>query len=215
MIKGTWANNGALAEQAARWIPDDITSTLQGLSQVIFVNNQISGLFIIAALYVGGGPLLATTALASTFVSTAIVLRTFKDVESVRNGTAGFNVCCIGAVFPVFVHHSFSVASFIAAVSCGVAATYLNLSIKRVFGAMPSLTFAFNAVIIACTQFAIDSPGALPQLPNTVENLLLVPLISVSQIFAVNNAYVGLLILIGAAIDLWGKALFHRLCTLW
>ena len=84
----------------------------------------------------------------------------------VRNGAAGFNVCCIGALF---VHRSFSVASFITAVSCGVAATYLNLSIKHVFGAMPSLTtFAFNAVIITCTLFAFDSPGALPQLPNTV-----------------------------------------------
>ena len=208
MNKGKWTDYGALADQAARWIPDDITSTLRGLSQVIFIKNQISGLFIIAALYVGGGPLLATTALASTFVSTAIALRTFKDVESVRNGAAGFNACCIGAVFPVFVRRSFSITSFIAALWCGVAATYLNLSIKRVFGAMPSLTFAFNAVIITCVLYAFDRPSALPQLQNTVENLLLVPLVSISQIFAVNNAYAGFLIIIGAAIDSWGIALF-------
>ena len=144
-----------------------LPSRQRGLPEVIFVNNQISGLFIIAALYVGRGPFLATTALASIFVSTAIALWTFKDVESVRNGAAGFNVCCI--VGALFVHRSFSVASFVTAVSCGVAAIYLNLSIKHVFGAMPSLTtFAFNAVIFTCTLFAFDSPGALPQLPNTV-----------------------------------------------
>ena len=37
--------------------------------------------------------------------------------------------------------------------------------------------------------------------------MLLVPLISVAQIFAVNNAHASLLILIGAAINLWGIAL--------
>ena len=38
--------------------------------------------------------------------------------------------------------------------------------------------------------------------------LLFVPLMSISQIFAVNNAYASLLIIIGVAIDSWGIALF-------
>jgi urea transporter len=52
-------------------IPGDISYTLRGLSQVIIVNNQVSGLFVVAALYVGGGALLGTLSLVCTFVATA------------------------------------------------------------------------------------------------------------------------------------------------
>ena len=90
-------------------------------------------------------------------------------MESVRNKAAGINTCCIRVVFPISVHRSFSVTSFIVAVLYGVTATFLNLSIKHVLEAMPSLTFAFNRVIIAVNVFKQLELGALVVDPITQE----------------------------------------------
>lgn len=191
-----------------RYLPGEIEYTLRGISQVILVNNQVSGLFIIVALYVGGGAWLATTALASTFIATALALRVFQDVDSVKNGLAGYNACLIGCAFPVFVHPTWDVVTFFAALFLGIVACFTNLALKPLFGSVPTFTFAFNIVIISYLLFAFNDPGALVPKPQTVINILLSPFIGISQIFIVNSALAGFLIFLGALVDSWGIALY-------
>jgi urea transporter len=187
-------------------VPRDISYTLRGLSQVILVNNQVSGLFVVVALYTGGGALLGTLSLVCTFVATTLARRSFVDVDSAKNGLAGYNACLVGCAFPVFVQQEWGVTSFLAGVFCAVVASILNLALKP-FG-IPTFTFAFNFTIMAYVLFAFDSPGPLPDLPPTAWNILVSPLKGISQIWVVNSALSGLLILIGVAIDSFGIAVY-------
>lgn len=194
-------------ERVNKWIPNDIQCTLRGISQVIIVNNPISGIFILIALYVGGGALVGTLALVSTFVASAIALRIFYDKDSVKNGLAGYNACLVGCAFPVFVQQEWG-TNFVMGVFLAVMSSFVNLALKPLCSGSPTFTFAFNATIIAYVLFAFDSPGPLPELPITAWNIILSPFKGISQIWVVNSALAGLLIFIGVAIDSWGIALF-------
>lgn len=187
-------------------IPGDISYTLRGLSQVIIVNNQVSGLFVVAALYVGGGALLGTLSLVCTFVATALARRLFVDVDSVKNGLAGYNACLVGCAFPVFVQQEWGAASFFAGIFCAVVASIMNLAL--VPSGIPTFTFAFNFTIITYVLFAFESPGPLPDIPPTAWNVIISPIKGVSQIWVVNSALSGFLILIGVAIDSLGIACY-------
>ncbi len=184
----------------------DISYTLRGLSQVILVNNQVSGLFVVAALYTGGGALLGTLSLVCTFVATALARRSFADVDSAKNGLAGYNACLVGCAFPVFVQQEWGTTSFLAGVFCAVVASILNLALKP--SGIPTFTFAFNFTIMTYVLFAFDSPGPLPDLPPTAWNIIVSPLKGISQIWVVNSALSGLLILIGVAIESFGIAVY-------
>ena len=188
-------------------IPGDVSYTLRGLLQVIIVNNQVSGLFIVAALYVGGGALHGTLSLVCTFVATALARRLFVDVDSVKNGLAGYNACLVGCAFPVFVQQEWGAASFFAGIFCAVVASIMNLAL--VPSGILTFTFAFNFTIITYVLFAFESsPGPLPDLPPTAWNVIISPIKGVSQIWVVNSALSGFLILIGVAIDSLGIACY-------
>ena len=161
-------------------IPGDISYTLRGLSQVIIVNNQVLGLFVVAALYVGGGALLGTLSLVCTFVATALARRLFVDVDSVKNGLAGYNACLVGCAFPVFVQQEWGATSFFKGIFCAVVASIMNLAF--VPSGIPTFTFAFNFTIIRYVLFAFESPGPLPDTPPTAWNVIISPIKGFSQI---------------------------------
>jgi urea transporter len=191
-------------------IPVDIIYTLRGISQVIIVNNAISGIFILAGLYVGGGALLGTQSLVCTLISTILARMVYSDVDSVKNGLAGYNAGLIGCAFAVFVNQSWSVGVIFASIFCALIASIVNLALKASW-TIPTYTYAFNVTIITYVLFQFNSPGPLPELEATAVNIILCPLKGISQIWVVNSWIAGLLILIGVAYDSFGIALYALL----
>ena len=196
-----------MIESASGLVPRDIKYVLRGISQVIIVNNALSGLVILSALYVGGGALLGTLALSCAVVSTLLAKRVYSDVDSVMCGLEGYNACLVGCAFSVFVCREWDAGLFFAGLFCGVASSFVNLSLKAFFN-IPTFTFAFNLTIIAYVLFGLSDPGPLPDLPPTAINIVLCPLRGISQIWVVNSWVAGSLILIGVAFDSVGIALY-------
>jgi urea transporter len=197
----------AMIESASGLVPRDIKYVLRGISQVIIVNNSLSGIVILSALYVGGGALLGTLALSCAVVSTLLAKRAYSDVDSVKSGLEGYNACLVGCAFSVFVSREWDAGMFFAGLFCGVASSFVNLSLKAFFN-IPTFTFAFNLTIIAYVLFGMSDPGPLPDLPPTAINIILCPLRGISQIWVVNSWVAGSLILVGVAIDSVGIALY-------
>ena len=190
-----------------KFIPVDIIYTLRGISQVIIVNNAISGIFILAALYVGGGALLGTQSLVCTLVATILARLVYSDVDSAKNGLAGYNAGLIGCAFAVFVDQDWAVGVIFASIFCALISSIVNLALKASW-TIPTYTFAFNVTIITYVLFRLDPPGPLPELEATAVNIILCPLKGISQIWVVNSWIAGLLILIGVAYDSFGIALY-------
>ncbi|KAL3775550.1 hypothetical protein ACHAW5_001569 [Stephanodiscus triporus] len=197
----------ARIEHAKALVPGDVVYTLRGLSQVVLVNNEASGIFVLVALFVGGGALLGTLSLVCTLVATLLARRVFTDVDSVKNGLAGYNACLVGCAFSIFVGREWTPGLFLPGIFCAVASSFVNLALKAFFD-IPTYTFAFNLTIIAYVQFGFNGPDPFSDLPLTALNIILCPLRGVSQIWVVNSWIAGLVILVGIAIDSFGIALY-------
>ncbi len=117
-------------------LPPLLDYTLRGVSQVVVVNNPLSGAVILVALFLGGGAWHCFLAAACTLVATALALAAFEDSDSVRSGLAGYNACLVGCGFAVFIcpEAEWEVRPTLAAVFVAALACFLNLALKAGFG---------------------------------------------------------------------------------
>ena len=84
-----------------RPLADFVNYVLRGISQVIFINNPISGLLMVVALFIQS-PWLGAMALLGVVGSTGIALILKLDRDTIRNGIFGYNGALVGAALATF-----------------------------------------------------------------------------------------------------------------
>lgn len=192
---------------------------LRGAGQVIFQNNPLTGLFFILATgwgaVVANSPAVVIGAVVALVVSTATAMLLDADEASLRQGLFGFNGILVGAALPTFLAVSpmMWLLLFIgAAVSTVVMLAVSN--VMKTWG-VPALTFPFVLttwfLVLAAYAFGhlpIASMGP-PALPHAVKAgpeqaiaispifLLNAWLKGPAQVFLINNAVSGILVVIG------------------
>lgn len=202
-----------------------VDSCLRGVGQIVFMNNPLTGLLILAALYVVD-PWLGTASVFALAVATTTAIMLGLDRTLIRTGLFGFNGTLIGAGFTIFLtpQWSWPVLGYIALAASAtvpVTAAMGGYFIRQV--GVPALTIPFN--LVALTLFAMaprvgmghagplleptDTRTAVspamrptPQVAEvgSVEGILNGTLRGIGQLFFADSLLAGLIILIAIAL---------------
>ena len=197
------ANNPKLTEEL-------VDATARGVGQVIFLNSRKSGMIVGLGLAVGN-PYLAGLAALGTVAATMTATAAGLDKAAVKDGLMGYNGCLVGCASAVFGSPSIIAAT--TATIVGAAATpFVAASLKETMGSVPQWTFAFNFVTLTSllrtrpllaptstiteegTTGAVESTTSIG---SVVTDIIASPLTGISQIFVVQSALSGAIILGG------------------
>ncbi|MFB8787778.1 MAG: urea transporter, partial [Potamolinea sp.] len=80
---------------------DFVNATLRGISQVIFVNNPLSGLLILTAMFIQS-PWLGVMSLVGTATATLMAIALKANQGAIQNGIFGLNGMLVGAAMAFF-----------------------------------------------------------------------------------------------------------------
>ncbi|WP_378941230.1 urea transporter [Mesorhizobium sp. ANAO-SY3R2] len=202
---------------------------LRGAGQVIFQNNPLTGLFFLAAIGWGAlkadQPAVIIGAVVALLVATITAMLLDVDEASLRQGLFGFNGVLVGAAVPTFLVANASmwlILAIGAAVSTVVMLAVSN--VMKTWGA-PALTFPFVLttwfLVLGAYSFGhllIGSMGQ-PVLPHPVTDAVtgfrpkIWPLAEAwlkgpAQVFLINNAVSGILVVLGLLASSAWAALF-------
>lgn len=181
-------------------------TTARGIGQVIFLNSPMSGGVILGGLALGS-PYLASLAATGAIVATGTAKVTKMDNNSLQDGLWGYNGCLVGCAAAVF-----GPASIVAATTStiiGAAATPFVAAALKETMSIPQWTYAFNAVALTSLlrtrpflpagEITTDVATAAAETSSSVGmgDVLLAPLIGISQIFVVESALSGAVITYG------------------
>jgi urea transporter len=195
------------------------STCLRGAGQVMFMNNPVTGLLILAAICWGAidarTPQVAIGAIVGLAVGTLTAILLKVDDPSLRQGLFGFSPLLTGAAVPTFLANT--PIMWVYLIVGAAVTTVVTLAISKIFNTwgVPALTFPFVLtswlLMLAAYQFQRIGPGGLssPALPKPVAsaelsldfgNLASSTLKGVSQVFLVGNWVSGLIILIALAV---------------
>lgn len=174
---------------------------------MVFCNSPLAGAVIMGGLALGD-PMLA--ALAGTGAATATVTAMLAglDAGAVKDGLMGYNGALVGCAFAVFLPmagiHGLVPAA--ATVAGAAVSPFVALACARAMGSVPHWTLAFNAVALAgllrvqplAASAAAATDGPAAAVPGAFD-LLMSPLVGISQIFVVDSAAAGAFIFAGVA----------------
>eukprot|EP01104_Vermistella_antarctica_P010929 TRINITY_DN2970_c0_g1_i2.p1 TRINITY_DN2970_c0_g1~~TRINITY_DN2970_c0_g1_i2.p1 ORF type:complete len:557 (-),score=109.26 TRINITY_DN2970_c0_g1_i2:265-1935(-) len=214
MAQGTNGSLKALPMLIMYFVLSFVDSTLRGVAQVIFMNNPVTGLLILAALYIGDEWL---GMLASVGVVCATAFACFflgLSNPTVRGGLFGYNGLLVGAAFATFLDGNWNWAPTVCTVLTSMLSSIVTLAMGNILVPnynIPPFTFPFNIstllVLLGSYQWShVDLlptiAGALPvqvdtditwDWGNNAEAILK----GISQIYLVNDTWSGLVMLIG------------------
>lgn len=181
-----------------------------GVGQVIFLNSHVSGGIIMGGLALSD-PYLASLAALGTATATATAQGAGLDSGALKDGLWAYNGCLVGCAAAVFGPASILAATTFTLI--GSAATPLVSASLKETVEIPQWTFAFNAVTL--TSLLRTRP-LLPQSTDHAEvmqttaysfgDYALAPLTGISQIFVVESALSGGVILGGISMYSQGLA---------
>uniref|UniRef100_A0A8D2P9N6 Urea transporter n=1 Tax=Zosterops lateralis melanops TaxID=1220523 RepID=A0A8D2P9N6_ZOSLA len=139
---GTWLKDKPLMIQLLDWV-------LRGISQVMFVNNPLSGLVILAGLLLQN-PWWTLTGCVATVVSTLTALILGQDRSAIAAGLYGYNGVLVGllmAVFSVDGDYNWWLLLPVALVS--MTCPIFTSALSAVFSKwdLPVLTLPFNLAL--------------------------------------------------------------------
>ena len=203
------ANNPKLIEELV-----DVTA--RGVGQVIFLNSRKSGMIVGLGLAVGD-PYLAGLAALGTVTATMTATAVGFDKAAVKDGLMSYNGCLVGCASAVFGSPSI-IAATTATIVGGAATPFVAASLKETMGSVPQWTFAFNFVTL--TSLLRTRPLLAPAPTPTIEegatgavveattsastssssvvaDIISSPLTGISQIFVVQSALSGAIIVGG------------------
>jgi urea transporter len=202
-------------------------SCLRGVGQVVFMNNPVTGLLILAGLTVASAWLGLATALGAV-AATLTALALGFDRTAVRAGLFGFNGALCGAGLATFFAPQLSADGMVWIVVVAAFSTVITATLARIlvptFG-VPGLTLPFNlatltfllaAFAFASDELALAADPALPALGQAVDTTLRAEmdgsgasavgavlnalLRGVGQVFLADSAIAGLLIVAAMAV---------------
>lgn len=200
---------------------------LRGAGQVIFQNNPLTGLLFLLAIVwgaiVAGQIDIAIGAIVALVVASYTAILLDADEASLKQGLFGFNGVLVGAAVPSFL--ASDPAMWLVLLIGAAVSTVVMLAISNVmktWGA-PALTFPFVLttwfIMLAAYSFgrvpiAGLSPPALPHASTTttmglgVLDLLNIWFKGPAQVFLINNAISGVLVVLGLAVSSRFAAIF-------
>lgn len=176
-LGGLGAINGTMpawSKTAERWPPVDFVDyCLRGVGQVVFMNNPITGLAILVAMYIASA-WLGVAGTIGLVVSTVTALILGMDRGAIRAGLYGFNGVLVGAALAIFLRDEWDAAGSGYIVAISAFSTVLMGALSKVFlsaWAVPPFTLPFNFAtlifLIAALNFGRVDLGTLigPQAP--------------------------------------------------
>ncbi|XP_032101144.1 urea transporter 1 isoform X2 [Sapajus apella] len=195
-----WLKDKPVVLQFVNWI-------LRGISQVVFVNNPISGILILVGLLVQN-PWWALTGWLATVVSTLMALLLSQDRSSIASGLYGYNATLVGILMAVFSDNGdyfwwllFPICAM--SMTCPIFSSALNSVLIR--WDLPVFTLPFNMAlsmyVSATGHYNPFFPGKLvipvTSQPNiswsdlsALELLKSIP-VGVGQIYGCDNPWTG------------------------
>ncbi|XP_068856988.1 urea transporter 1 [Aphelocoma coerulescens] len=207
---GTWLKDKPLMIQLLDWV-------LRGISQVMFVNNPLSGLVILAGLLLQN-PWWTLTGCVGTVVSTLTALILGQDRSAIAAGLYGYNGVLVGLLMAVFSadgDYNWWLLLPVALVS--MTCPIFTSALSAVFSKwdLPVLTLPFN---LALTLYLAASGPHNLFFPTTVIHpataapnitwadaeitLLLQSIpVGVGQVYGCDNPWTGGMFLIGLFIS--------------
>ena len=196
-------------------LADFVNSVLRGIGQVIFINNPISGVLILVALFIQSS-WVGAMGLLGVVASTVMALMLTLDRNTIRNGIFGYNGALVGVALATFSDPSaggglggWAIAILLfAAFSTILMHTVGKWWVKKVN--TPPLTLPFIIATLMgfalaqwVPQLGLDLTAAPPAPSPTDLNwpqLLASLPIGVGQVFLVGKMLSGVLIVIAVAL---------------
>jgi urea transporter len=224
--------NGTMPEWAERAqrnpLLEFVDACLRGVGQVCFMNNPVTGLAILVAMFVGEAWLGFAGALGLV-ASTAAALAIGMDRGAIRAGLFGFNGVLVGAGLSLFLQPDWDALVMVWIVVAAGFSTILHAALASVFvGAwkVPPFTLAFNFMtllfLIGALNFANGRIGGLvapadaqvtqgsvtntlrsavdAATANNLEGVVNAILRGISQLFFANSVASGIIIVVGLAV---------------
>ena len=144
-----------------------VDSCLRGVGQVCFMNNPITGLAIVIAMFVAQG-WLGFAGVLGVVASTATAAAIGMDRGAIRAGLFGFNGVLVGAGLSLFLQPTWDEMVIVWIVVIAAFSTILHASLARVFigsFTVPPFTLAFNFMtllfLIGALNYANGRVGGL------------------------------------------------------
>lgn len=185
-----------------------VASSLKSISQVIFIENSISGLLILMGIFIADNKL-GLIAIVSAIVGNLIATIAGGDKDLIDKGLLGYNSVLIGLALPLFLNQD---SRFMIAMLGAILAAIFTLTMIPLFSRLdiPILTFPYVVLTwffllasdkLQTFQLMSDSVTQVPLkgLVETQESLnLLNGLIGgIGQVYFQSNIWTGLFILVG------------------
>ena len=141
-----------------------IDSCLRGVGQVCFMNNPVTGLAILVAMFVAE-PWLGFAGALGLVVSTLSAIVIGMDRGAIRVGLFGFNGVLVGAGLSLFLQPNWDALVMVWIAVGAFFSTILHAALANVFiGAwkVPPFTLAFNFITLIFLIGASTTPTAAP-----------------------------------------------------
>ncbi|XP_069631012.1 urea transporter 2 [Haliaeetus albicilla] len=207
---GAWMKNKPLMVQLVDWI-------LRGTSQVMLVNNPLSGLIILVGLFIQS-PWCLLTGCTGTTVSTLTALALSQDRSAIAAGLHGYNGILVGLLMAVFSDkgdYFWWLLPPVAVIS--MACPILSSALGSIFSKwdLPVFTLPFNIVVtlyLAATGhynpfFPTTLIKPVASVPNITWSAINVPLLlqsipaGIGQVYGCENPWTGGIILVALLIS--------------
>ena len=215
-----WAGLGTMPRLNKRWANqpglDFINYNLRGIGQVIFVNNPLSGLLILLALFIQS-PWVGLMSLVGVVSSTVTAIALQLDRDTIRSGIFGYNGILVGAALGTFGLSGnggwnlwWAVAVIIFSALTTVMMKFFGVWWATTFRCSP-LTLPFNIATLLFLSLVMFLPQTLFQLGETTIAETPVPSVEVTrllaslpigfgQVFLADKLIAGILVLLAVAI---------------
>ncbi|KFP92480.1 Urea transporter 2, partial [Apaloderma vittatum] len=207
---GEWMKSKPLMVQLVDWI-------LRGTSQVMFVNNPLSGLIILAGLFIQS-PWYMLTGCTGITVSTLTALALSQDRSAIAAGLHGYNGILVGLLMAVFSDkgdYYWWLLPPVAVIS--MACPILSSALGSIFSKwdLPVFTLPFNIAVtlyFAATGhynsfFPTPLIKPVASVPNITWSAVNVPLllqsvpVGVGQVYGCENPWTGGIILVALLVS--------------
>jgi len=201
-----------------------MSATLKGISQVLLIDNAITGLIILIAIMITSVPL-ALVALVASMIGTWICLSSGANKSSVNEGIFGYNSVLTGLALSLYLSgdNRWLFAIIGAAVASLFTAAMMNVlnRLKIPILTFPYILLTWLVLLASFGMSAIHLSNDLVQQDVTPWRLHVGGNIEfngviygISQIFFLKNIYSALLILIGIFWAGWRLGLYAVIGTI-
>ena len=205
-----------------------VDSCLRGVGQVCFMNNPVTGLAIIVAMFVAQA-WLGFAGVLGLVASTATAAAIGMDRGAIRAGLFGFNGVLVGAGLSLFLNPTWDEMVIVWIIVIAAFSTILHAALARVFivsFTVPPFTLAFNFMtllfLIGALNYANGRTGGLiapadaqvtggsvsntlrsaadTASANNVEGVFNAVFRGIGQLFFANSVWSGIIIIVGIAV---------------